>query len=171
MVAPHQPATGGLNMNAARPLWTITCIVLLVLGIIGCGSRRDSNGKVDSQKANRSVEERQSPESTVLDNLVGTWGPSSNQFKAMTATWAVGATYLQIATHFNREDTVDTLTLLSCDKRKKLIAVGNLVGSIMDRPSGAKGLGMKSLTPSRLPVRQIPMVLDWFSPTRSAGIA
>ena len=91
---------------------TVVSIAVICAGVMGCRARRQPQEKADK--------EAKPPQSKVLGKLVGTWGPSTNDFKAMKAKWAVGETYVQIDKHFNDEDKLDTMTLLAWDKQKKV---------------------------------------------------
>ena len=89
-------------MNSWTHCLTIAGVALgLVMGA-GTGAPRalPKHLEADGAKESSAVEVKQ------LDKLVGTWGPASNKFVAMTAKWTVAGTCLQIDKRFARSWTV-----------------------------------------------------------------
>ncbi|HEV3263269.1 MAG TPA: hypothetical protein VG013_40920 [Gemmataceae bacterium] len=98
-------------MKTGRFSTAVSVGLVISAGLIGYGSAKQPKEKTET--------ERKPPEAKALGKLVGTWGPATNNFKAMKAKWVLGKTYVQIDKHFNDEGKVDTMTLLAWDKQKK----------------------------------------------------
>jgi hypothetical protein len=99
-------------MTTCRRFLVVSAAVITSAGLVNHGVGQQPKEKSDRGPKPREVE--------VLGKLVGTWGPSANNFNAMKAKWVVNETYVQIDKRFNDEDKVDMTTMLTWDKQKKV---------------------------------------------------
>jgi hypothetical protein len=114
-----------------RFLTTVSAAAIAAAGLVNYGAGQQPREKVDRGP--------KPPEVEVLDKLVGTWGPSTNNFKAMQAKWLSGDSYIQIDKRFFEADKVDTLTLIAWNKQNKAYRCWHFSG--LDGGSPAQGDG------------------------------
>lgn len=131
LVAERLPNWGITMTTSGRFLMVVGIAVVTTAGLVNHGVGQQPNKKSDREQKPHEVE--------VVGKLVGTWGPSANDFKAMKAQWVISGTYVQIDKRFNDSDKVDTMTLLGWSKPKKAYCCWQF--GRLDNGSPAQGVG------------------------------